>query len=858
MKQRLLILFLLGWISAAIGQKTIHVRADATGANDGSSWQNAYTSLATALDAAQPGDQVWVAAGTYKPLAAAQSLLVKAGVALYGGFAGTETTLSARNPGANTTVLSGDLSGDDIPGVFSQNRADNALHVVEVTAVSDPNARAIVDGFTISGGQTQTGSNAPDLARRGGGLLARAKVTVRQCLFIDNNADTGGALAAVEAFASDIIVENCVFEKNNTSLLSSGIYFRDLTNGATVRRCIFRDNKTIRGVLYAINSLNVLVDSCQFLNNDAGLTPCAGVYMWQTTFTLRHCLLKGNRANDFTGMYNDGRGGIYPYLIEHCIFEDNVAIDPSNTANVATGGAIFNATTTGIIRNCLFKNNAGHLGGGIYLSDKVPGQKNIIENCTFEDNRVNPGANTSAARGGAIYSFKANYELHRCTFQSNTATTSGSHIHNADSTLSQVKNCRFEGGRATFGAGIANYGAGTVGVYDSCYFSGNQAATSGGAVSTAFTANTTLRHCLIESNSARFGGGLFVQNPNSRLTIRQSSIVSNNAQTNGGGVNISAGVPLTVENCEFLLNAADVGGAINFSDDTSNLAFLVVRNTVFQNNFANSQAAGINVNNAEVELYNSLFLANSNLSAAGAGGAICNNGAGSSSPIRIVNCTFVENVAPIGGGIAQWQDTTGSALCSLRNTILFGNIGNDYEVESGTPTVVSRGGNLCGDQSLSSVLNQTNDQQGLDPLFVDPIFFNYRLKPGSPCINKGVTGTDVPPTDLDGNPRVGPPDQGCYEFQTVGVRDMLWPPQLLRLMPNPAQELVRFEIENEWSGPVFVSLTNNLGAEVRALSLRKPAGLWVHTLDISDLPAGGYRVRLLQDETRYEGYLLKK
>ncbi len=857
---RLLLFFLFSAIltSSLPGQKVWYVRAGAAGANNGSSWQDAYSSLAPALQVAQSGDEVWVAAGVYKPPAANTPLVIKAGVALYGGFAGTETTAGERNPGVNITILSGDLNGDDISGVFNQNRTDNAVHVLVVEEGANPGDMAVIDGFTISGGQTLSGSSAPDLDRRGGGVLAKAKVIVRRCIFVDNSGETGGALAAVIPQASGIIVEDCLFEKNNTSLLSSGIYFRDLSGGATVNRCIFRNNKTIRGVLYAIGSTNVRIDSCQFLNNDAGSNPCAGVYTWQTTFSVRHSLFKGNRANDFSAMYNDGRSGVYPFLIEHCIFEGNVAVDSVNSSNVATGGAIFNATTTGIIRNCLFKGNVGHLGGAVYLSGKVPGRKNIFEDCIFEDNRVIPGANTSAARGGALYSFKGDYELYRCVFRRNSATTSGGHIHQADSTLYRIVGCRFEGGSATFGAATANYAAGTIGVYDSCFFQGNTAATSGGALSTAFMAHTIVENCVIEANSARFGGGLFVQNPNSRLTLRKTLVSGNNAQLYGGGINVSAGVPLTVEDCEFTLNEADIGGAIRFADDTSDLAVLTMRNTLFQVNFAQTQGAAIDISNAEVSLYNCLFYGNINSSASGAGGAIINNASGVPSRVKAINCTVVENVAPIGAGIAQWQDTSGKAVLQLMNCILYGNTGSDYEIEGGNPTVVSLGGNLCGDQTLAAVLNQTNDQIGLDPLFVDPNFFNFRLKAGSPCIDRGVAGAEVPITDLDGNPRDLLPDKGCYEFQIVGVRHVARQPTPLRLLPNPARESVRFEIEDEKAGWLSIRLLDMRGVEVRSWSVVKPDGLWTHMLELGALPAGAYRLIVSSSDKRYEGCLYKQ
>src|SRR5262245_61802335 len=97
--------------------RVIFVKAGAVGANDGSSWANAYTGLQSALAAANPSSadtvEIWVAAGTYTPRPTADrslSFTLKNNVQVYGGFAGVETQREERNSAANVTILSGDIS----------------------------------------------------------------------------------------------------------------------------------------------------------------------------------------------------------------------------------------------------------------------------------------------------------------------------------------------------------------------------------------------------------------------------------------------------------------------------------------------------------------------------------------------------------------------------------------------------------------------------------------------------------------------------------------------------------------------------------------------------------------------------
>ncbi|MEI7983729.1 MAG: LamG domain-containing protein, partial [Bacteroidota bacterium] len=159
-----------GW-TASSSPKTIYVNDNASGKNDGTDWTDAYSSLQSALDNAVSSDQIWVAAGTYTPTSAYDLTNTSRyyhfrmidGVAIYGGFAGTETDVTQRtNFGAgqtNETILSGDLLNNDNfdyanGGYQGTTGDDNCYHVIfNINSISPVLTNtAILDGFTIKGG----------------------------------------------------------------------------------------------------------------------------------------------------------------------------------------------------------------------------------------------------------------------------------------------------------------------------------------------------------------------------------------------------------------------------------------------------------------------------------------------------------------------------------------------------------------------------------------------------------------------------------------------------------------------------------------------------------------------------------
>ena len=213
----------------------LHVYGDAAGGNDGSTWADAFTDLQLALVSAVPGDEIWVAAGSYKPTGPIErggrgkpfpldsrmiSFHLKSGVGVYGGFSGTELERNRRNPATNTTVLSGDLNSDDRTVAVAADlaneptRSDNSLHVVTATGADNT---AVLDGFIITGGYAnETGHDDGGGMINIGQLASTEGPTIIDCGFEWNFALwNGGGIYNVR---SNLILIGCTFRHNHSEV----------------------------------------------------------------------------------------------------------------------------------------------------------------------------------------------------------------------------------------------------------------------------------------------------------------------------------------------------------------------------------------------------------------------------------------------------------------------------------------------------------------------------------------------------------------------------------------------------------------------------------------------------------------
>ena len=219
-----------------------YVKHDATGANNGTGWSNAYTRLQTALASSNCGE-IRVARGIYTPTDGTDETIsfnIRPGQRVYGGFAGTETTLEQRDPAANRTVLSGDIDHDDVTdddGIVvegTDRKGTNSQRIVLMdgtTASGAITANTVLDGFAITG--AHWAFNGGGLYCDGSGSGNECSPTLRNLLFSANGSESGGGMYndADDGGRASPTLENVTFRNNSAYNFGGGGLYNRAWNG---------------------------------------------------------------------------------------------------------------------------------------------------------------------------------------------------------------------------------------------------------------------------------------------------------------------------------------------------------------------------------------------------------------------------------------------------------------------------------------------------------------------------------------------------------------------------------------------------------------------------------------------------
>ncbi|WP_028526985.1 right-handed parallel beta-helix repeat-containing protein [Runella limosa] len=719
------LLLLSCWLLASTAYATrYYVKTDGNNTNDGQSWNAAFATLQKALEATTGNnDEIWVAKGTYYPTVRSSSsnsrsvtFAMKNGVAIYGGFAGTENALADRVStlihSTNKTVLSGDV---DMDGILD---SENAFQVIRNESL---NSTARIDGFTVSDGY----ANGATTRHFGGGMYnAAASPTVSNCRFINNSAESGGGMyniassptvtncSFIENTATDTgagmytltnsspLIFDCLFSKNTASSFGGGTYI--LNSSPQFTRCIFSGNTSAEGGGAVIDTSSPIFTNCSFSGNKATRTGGA-ISMSTSNPVITNCSLSGNQAAD-------GGGGIYAYSSRLSTIKlRNSIIWGNNTDELfpaVSGGNVIYTFTNTIVKG--MNNGSGFLDGtqdplfvsqpdynaaptalGDLRLQACSPALNVGDNTVFNAGQTPDlsAITTDLASNPRIFNTTVDvgaYELQSIASvlyvksdgdDSNDGLTwstafqtlqraldfacSGKQIWVAKGTY--YPNSGYGGGRYVhfeMKNGVAIYGG----------FAGTETTLSERVAALIHTTNATILSGDIDKDGLLDSDNAYqvIRNLNVNSTaqiegfiISDGNATGSNSYHYGGGMFNSGSSP-TISNCRFTNNRADTGGGMYSGSG-------IVTNCTFTENYANEFGAGMGMTRSSPTLIDCLFSNNKSVY----GGALDILG---STP-KFIRCIFSGNSASHGGGILNTTSASIFTNCSF--------LGNKADDEGG-------------------------------------------------------------------------------------------------------------------------------------------------------------------------------
>ncbi len=725
----------------------LYVKTDGSDSSDGYTWSTAYTTLQKALETAKPGNQIWIAAGTYKPGTTRESYFsMKEGVKIYGGFAGTETSLGERTGysmgGTNETILSGDIG---TPG----NNSDNCYHLFYHPNGTGLTSTAVLDGVTITGGNANgTGAHA-----NGGGMYNDHCSPALIDVFITGNAAVNGGGMYNNNSSTPALI-NVVVSNNVASKNGGGIFENSSSSNFT--NVTISDNSAVDGGgMYVSSSSSPVLNNCIVWGNTSS-SEGNEFFISSATVILNNCCY-GNESGDvFDTVTPDA----------NCITNDPLFVDTANGDYRITG--ISPCADAG---NSSYNNKEYDIRGfGRKLLKTDHTQVGMIDMGAYEykegtdpvrlakiiyvDDSATSGSNNGSSWGNAYTSLQSAL----------TEAISGDQIWIAagtykpgttrDSYFSMKNGVKIYGGfagtetsvddRTDFRADgtnetILSGDIGTPGVIiDNCYH----------VFCHPFT--------LVLDNTAILDG----------VTITGGNADSDTYPDNSGGGMFNYYSSPTLTNVKIINNTAYQGGGM-FNRETASSPKLT--NVIISNNTAVTSGGGIYTSGFPV-LTNVAITEN----VANQGGGMYNY---CSSP-TLINVTISGNKTTAEGGGIYHRGDASIYLLTLKNSIVWDNTsgtnsGNEfYFFNSDIELHYSCYGNSEGDIQKGDNNTFTPDEHCItaDPNFADTTKNDYRLYGNSPCINTGYNDYNTLLTDIRGQVRVqdGTIDMGAYEW-TPGV-----------------------------------------------------------------------------------------
>ncbi|TVQ32060.1 MAG: hypothetical protein EA376_06970 [Phycisphaeraceae bacterium] len=383
----------------------IYVDSNATGAESGLSWTDAFTNLQSALAAARTdGDvtEIRVAYGVYTPDVGpgftagdrAAAFEPAPDVAMLGGYAGVlDEDPDHRDTSVFTTTLSGAIGKTPEEGSFTVVLIDG------VEGVS-------LDGFVITGGfadiampQDQIVDGPP--SEGGGVFIAEASPVFIDCRIVGNHARRGGGVGARDASPSFTRVRF----SENTAGEGAGLYAEG--GDALLTDVRFIGNSADFGAGALLHEASAAVANTIFTGNTARFRGGAMLLLPGGQVDIEAGAFRDNQAENGGAILNDGAD----VRIVNTVFGANAAEH--------SGGAVLHRNGSLKMINCAIAGNQSSFGGAVSARSGAE-----LINCTISNNEASQQNGTAFGGGfigGGLRIFDAGFELRNTILSGNAA-----------------------------------------------------------------------------------------------------------------------------------------------------------------------------------------------------------------------------------------------------------------------------------------------------------------------------------------------------------------------------------------------------------------------------------------------------
>lgn len=609
--------------------KIIRVDQSATGANNGTSWADAFRSPHDALANAESGDELWLKRGTYYPTTTndrASSFILKSEVTIYGSFSGTENNVNERSFSIllEETILSGDIGQrfDDDDNVYHVVRGHNIKNVkLDHITIKKGNANGVQDedkrgaGLYLTFSNHQLGNLTLDntsilfcyASGEGGGIyvscqnVGRLNAVFNKLVIFPVGAAKGGCLYL------DLNQANCSINTSNSAFVlakatdSGGAIYIQNNQKSTLNWLGFdtafeQCEATNKGGSFALVSSDSSIAQVSFgtgtnLNNKA--EQGAGFYFEslrgsQNTVAIGDMIFVDNQASGGNAagsiILNKGVSGLSKVWATRCTFRDN-SVNKNERNLLGLGGIAYNTGKQGLSRlsfnDCTFEHTLnGKCSGGILYNDDNEAEI-LLKGCRVDTTLVN-------GDGGIVFMKGGHLTIDSCVITATTASGSGGIIHfEAQEGVHRCRiiNSRLHNSMSAYSSSLHLLAQGTAIINPYCIQTSFALTTSNEANN--LTAPITLK---VGGRQARIEGGHFI---NCVFKLGKSNSVGAVLQdATSGGLCESA-----FYNCTFAQNTGNTATFINktgYTEGVSNSRFI---NCIFDKNLKLDGSKGKTINN---------------------------------------------------------------------------------------------------------------------------------------------------------------------------------------------------------------------------------------------------------------------